>query len=206
MYLPRPFDHRDRAQLVELMRAHPFATLVATHEGEPEISHVPVLVLDDAPLRIQGHVARGNPLGRVIEAGAPATVVFHGPHCYVSPRFYANADNVPTWNYAVVHARGSLRALSTEAVLPHLRALVASFEAGARPPWTLERAGALTASLVPGLVAFELEVTELTGKFKLSQNRDAEDWQSVVDALAKSDDPATRAVLALMERSGPPKP
>lgn len=204
MYLPRLFEHRDHAELLELMRAHPFATVVATHEGESEISHVPVLLLDGEPLRIQGHVARGNPLGQLIEAGALATVVFHGPHCYVSPRYYANAENVPTWNYAVVHARGRLRALAIEAVLPHMRALARAFEAGAKPPWAVEHAGALPASLVPGVVAFELEVTELRGKWKLSQNRKPEDWQSVVDALAKSDDPATRGVLALIKRNGPP--
>lgn len=81
MYLPRLFDQRDRAQLLELMRAHPFATLVATHEGEPEISHVPVLVLDDEPLRIQGHVASGNPLARLIEAGAPAPTILMRTPC-----------------------------------------------------------------------------------------------------------------------------
>ena len=70
MYLPRLFDQRDHAELLELMRAHPFATVVVTHEGELEISHVPVLILDGEPLRIQGHVARGNPLPAALSDGA----------------------------------------------------------------------------------------------------------------------------------------
>jgi transcriptional regulator len=205
MYLPRLFHNTDRAQLLELMRDHPFATVVAVNGEEPEVAHLPVLVLEGEPLRLQAHVARGNPLAQMVEAGARLTVIFHGPHCYVSPRLYANAENVPTWNYAVVHAQGRARALSQEATLPHLRALIASFEAGAPQPWAPEQAGALPDRLLPGVVAFEVEVDHLEGKFKLNQNRKPEDWQGVVAAFERSERPDERAVLTLMKRNGPPR-
>ena len=130
MYLPAAFGCDDLPLLLSLMRRHPFATVVGVAGGAPEIAHLPLLV-KEGPLRIEGHVARQNPLARLVEAGAPLTAVFHGPHAYVSPRFYRTAPNVPTWNYAVVHASGPARA--TEA-LPHVRELTAAFEAGQWAP------------------------------------------------------------------------
>jgi len=205
MYLPRLFENTERGQLVELMRAHPFATVLALADGAPEISHLPVLVAHDAPLVLQAHVARANPLAKLVSDGAQLTVIFHGPHCYVSPRHYVNADNVPTWNYAVVHASGRARVLAPDAAFTHLKDLAARFESNVAQPWTPDAAGNLPRELVPALVAFEIEVEQLTGKFKLSQNRSREDWQGVVDAFEQSSNADERAVLALMKRQGPPR-
>ena len=199
MYLPRLFATDDRPLLLELMRANPFATVIALRDGAPEISHLPLLVLD-APLRIQGHVARGNPLSQLIRDGANLTCVFHGPHAYVSPRIYVNPDNVPTWNYAVVHAHGRARALSDSEVMPHLDALVAEFERGASEPWTADRAGELAQRLVGGVTAFEVVVERLEGKLKLNQNRKPEDREAVIRAFESSGDPAEREVARWMKR------
>ncbi|MBS2030966.1 MAG: FMN-binding negative transcriptional regulator [Deltaproteobacteria bacterium] len=205
MYLPKLFENPERAQLVELMRAHPFATVLALRDEAPEISHLPVLVARDSPLTLHAHVARANPLGKLVAEGARLTVIFHGPHCYVSPRLYKNADNVPTWNYAVVHASGRARVLPPDAALAHLTALAARFESNVAEPWAPAHAGDLAQELVPALVAFELEVEQLSGKFKLSQNRKPEDWQGVVDAFERSPNADERAVLTLMKRQGPPR-
>src|SRR4051812_30548956 len=117
MYQPPLFRNSDPALLLPLMQRHPFATLVGVLDGAPEVAHLPLLA-KDRPLRIEGHVARPNPMVRLVEAGARLTAIFHGPHAYVSPRFYRTAPNVPTWNYAVVHASGPVRLV--EAPLAHL--------------------------------------------------------------------------------------
>ena len=197
MYLPQAFESSDVPLLLSVMRRHPFATLIGVIDGAPEIGHVPLLVKEQ-PLRIQGHVARPNPLARLVEAGARLTAVFHGPHAYVSPRLYRTAPNVPTWNYVVVHASGPARIIDT---VPHVTELTASFEAGAERPWTADDAYA--ARLAPGVVAFEIAVETLSGKLKLNQNRKPEDWAAVVDRF-ESGDAAENEVAALMKRLGPP--
>lgn len=191
MYLPAAFRSDDRALLLSLMQQHPFATLIAIEDGEPEITHVPLLARDE-PLRLHGHVARQNPMARLIEAGVPLTAIFHGPHAYVSPRFYASSPNVPTWNYAVVHATGRPRLIEA---LPHVRDMVEALERGA---WTADEAYA--ARLERGLVAFEIAVERLDGKLKLNQNRKPEDWAAVVRHFEESEP----EMVALMKKLGPP--
>lgn len=200
MYLPKAFARDDRPLLVSLMRRHSFATVIGVFDGAlPEIAHLPLLIKEE-PLRICGHVAKQNPLARLVEAGAPLTAIFHGPHAYVSPRYYVTAPNVPTWNYVVVHATGPARAIET---LPHVRELTASFEAGAAAPWTPDETYA--ARLAPAVVAFELTVETLAGKLKLNQNRKPEDWAAVVERFSASGDPAEREMAALMRSLGPPR-
>ena len=196
MYLPRLFENHDLPLLLSLMRRSPFATVVGVIDGAPEIGHQPLLVKED-PLRIQGHVARQNPLAQLVEAGAPLTAVFHGPHAYVSPRYYRTAPNVPTWNYCVVHASGPARAIEA---LPHVHELTALFEAGVEKPWTVEEEYA--ARIAPGIVAFEITVESLAGKLKLNQNRKPEDWAAVVERFSGSEDAAEREMAALMKRVG----
>lgn len=203
MYLPPAFRIADRALVLTLMRRHPFATLVGILDGAPEIAHLPVLTKDE-PLRVEAHVARGNPLVRQVEQGAPLTVVFHGPHAYVSPRYYRTSPNVPTWNYVVVHASGPTRMLPGSAAMDHVRELTSVFEAGASAPWTLEQVGDHAARLAPGFVAFEIAVERLDAKLKLNQNRQPEDWAAVVDRFGRSDEAQEREMAALMERLGPP--
>lgn len=202
MYLPKLFEVAERAALVELMQQHPFATLIAARpEGELEITHAPVLV-KDGPV-VEAHLARANPLAALIERGARLTIVFQGPHAYVSPRLYENADNVPTWNYAVVHAVGTPQVMSEpERVLGHLHEMTRRFERAAEEPWVPERAGDLPQKLLGALVAFELRVEKLEAKFKLSQNRKPEDRAGVLEAFERGD-ASERAVAELMKRHPP---
>jgi transcriptional regulator len=198
MYLPPSFEVTDRALLLELMRRHPFATVVGVVDGAPEITHLPLLVKDES--RIEGHVARANPLARLVERAAPLTAVFHGPHVYVSPRFYRTEPNVPTWNYVVVHASGPTRAITErDAVATHLSQLVDAFEDGA---WSYDRVREHADQILTGVVAFALTVERLEGKLKLNQNRDPEDWAGVVEHLADREP----EMVALMRRLGPPRP
>ncbi len=203
MYLPAAFRSTDRGLLFSLMRRHPFATVVGVRDGAPEIAHLPVLVKDEQ-LSLVAHVARGNPMARLAEAGATLTAVFHGPHGYVSPRFYRTSPNVPTWNYVVVHASGPARILDDAAAMEHVRELTAGFESGAKAPWTVEQVGDYAARIAPGLVAFEIAVERLEGKLKLNQNRRPEDRAAVVERFRGSADADEREMAELMEQLGPP--
>lgn len=202
MYLPRIFATEDAALARRLVTDHPFATLVAGGEGgAPEIAHAPLLL--EGEDRLVGHVARANPFAELVRRGAGVTAVFHGPDAYVSAAWYETPrEEVPTWNYAVVHAEGTLRALE-DAELPRALAdLAGRFEADEPAPWRPEEADPeLLADLRKAIVGFEIRVTRLRAKLKLSQNRAPGDRERVEAKLAGSASARDREVAAWMARA-----
>jgi len=176
LYVPSHFRVEERARLVDFMREHAFATLVSSGDAGLDVSHVPLLVdVDGDQLRLRGHVARANGQWQTLESARDVTAIFHGPHAYVSPTWYATHPSVPTWNYAVVHAAGKAR-LTDEAELHEIvTELAAKYEAGNKPPWKLsEQPAPYVSSMLGMIVGFEIEVARVEGKFKLSQNRPVE--------------------------------
>ena len=204
MYAPRPFAETDRERLHALVSAHGFATLVSLLDGEPFATHVPLL-LDAArgPLgTLLGHMARSNPHWRAFDGATPALAIFHGPHAYVSPRWYRAPDQVPTWNYVVVHAAGVPRVVEdAAAVRALLGRMAAQYEARAEAPWSLAGLPERVADgLQRAIVAFELPIERLEGKRKLSQNKAPADRAGVLAGLRAEGDAASLAVAAEMER------
>ncbi|HEX8697606.1 MAG TPA: FMN-binding negative transcriptional regulator [Myxococcaceae bacterium] len=207
MYLPRHFQEQDPKQLLSIMQRYSFATLVTVDEGAPYASHLPMLVdpgPEGTPTRLVSHMAKANPQWRAFSEDKDVLVIFQGPHSYVSPSWYVTQPNVPTWNYAVVHAYGRPRTITEpEESLRILRATVDTYEAGFAKPWSLEQVGDYAQRLLPGIVAFEIRLSRLEGKFKLNQNRAPEDRRAVMERLEASEDLEQRAVGALMrERDG----
>ncbi len=201
MYAPDSFAAPSETAAQDLIDAHRFALLVSVRDGAPFATHIPFL-LDrsrGAHGTLLGHVARANPHWQAFADG-PAMAVFQGPHAYVSPRWYAAVEKVvPTWNYAAVHAYGAPRLIEDPAaVRAYLDRLVASEEDGA---WTLDGQPApFVDAMLRALVAFELPIDRLEAKFKLSQNRPAEDHGRVVAALEDAGDEASLALARLMRR------
>jgi transcriptional regulator len=189
MYLPAHFAQDDPAVLAALMRDHPLAMLV--HQGEAGLTadHLPFEFDADARL-LRGHVARANPLWRTAHA-QPVLAVFRGAEGYVSPNWYPSKAQthkvVPTWNYAVVHAQGILRAVDD---VPWLHAfltrLTARHEAPQPAPWSVSDAPEdYVQQMLRAIVGIEIAVTQLQGKFKLSQNRSAADRAGVAAGLGE---------------------
>lgn len=207
MYLPRSFQEQNPERLLAFMRRYSFATLMTVDEGVPFGSHLPLLVepgAEGAQGRLLGHMARANPQWRAFSEDRDVLVIFQGPHTYVSPSWYVSTPNVPTWNYAVVHAYGRPRLITEpDESLRILRATVDTYESGFEKPWSVDQVGDYAQRLLPGIVAFELRLTRLEGKFKLNQNRAPEDRRAVMEHLERSEDPEQRAVGGLMrERDG----
>jgi transcriptional regulator len=180
MYLPTPFERSDIAALQALVDAHPLAMLVTQRAGEPVVDHIPMLL--DAGRgphgTLVGHVARANPLWR-----APGTclAVFRGPQAYISPSWYPSKREhgkaVPTWNYAVAHAHGTLRVFEDAAALRSVvERLTERHEAGQPSPWRVSDAPTdYLEAMLQAIVGIELPIERIQGKFKLSQNRGAAD-------------------------------
>ena len=198
MYIPSHFRETDERVLAEFMDAYAFGTLVTVEGARPFASHLPFLH-DREGRTLHAHVARGNPQWQHIAANADVLVMFQGPHGYVSPTWYAK-PGVPTWNYTAVHVYGRARALDDAAATGrHVEKLAARFERGSAAPWVPE----YDARMLSGIVGIEIAIAEIQGKFKLSQNRSAEDRTRVVARLEAggTDESTALAKLVAGERS-----
>jgi transcriptional regulator len=200
LYLPELFAEHDPAILHAFLDDNAFATLISPDPIDPLITHVPLLLERTGGTSgvLLGHVARTNPHWQRLETQPGVVAVFHGPHAYVSPSWYAAHPSVPTWNYAVVHVHGNARLMDEHKDLEALlRRLVERYE-GSRPqPWRMDLPADYQAGMLRGIVGFEIEITAITGKFKLSQNRSPIDRERVAVALA-SGSPAEQEVANLM--------
>ena len=200
MYSP-PYNRvEDRRELVDFMHANNFALLVTATAGVPLASHLPVTVADGAGgVVIQSHMARPNAQWKEF-FDDEVLVVFSGPHGYISPRWYEASERVPTWNYAAVHAYGTARVTADKAAKHAAqRALVAALD----PEW-LPKFDALRAeyieSMLEGIVAFDVAVTRLETRWKLSQNRGRREQELIAAALDKGADPQLKALAALTRK------
>ncbi|MFL5800750.1 MAG: FMN-binding negative transcriptional regulator [Roseiflexaceae bacterium] len=206
MYIPNSFRENDQSLLHELMRQYSFAILVTQHDGAPFATHLPFLL--DAERGQYGtllaHMARANPQWRGFASGQPALVIFQGPHAYVSPSWYEVAPSVPTWNYATVHAYGVPRIVEErEALEAMLVRLVDTHEATFERPWRVELTDDYLDKMTRAIVGFEIEITRLEGKFKLSQNRSENDQRRVAEALAQSEQALDVGMAELMQEMCP---
>ncbi len=201
LYVPRHFDAGNRIAIARLVHDHPFATLLTPVAGEPQLSHVPLLWAGDCEPygTLLGHFARANPHVEHAAAGE-SIAIFHGPHAYVSPSWYAQpAVAVPTWNYAVVHAHGTLELArepsETRAILD---LLIHRFESGRAAPWAPGLDRARMAAMIEAIVGFRMKIKRIDAKFKLSQNRTPDDRARVAAALAAEGYPDAEATAAWM--------
>lgn len=210
-YLPPHFAVTDPAVLQSLIQSHPLATWVVLHEGELLVNHIPFFL--DATRgehgTLIGHVARANPVWQAVQAGVSASVlVFQGPTAYVSPSSYpskkVHGKVVPTYNYAVVHAHGVPRAFERrEHVLGIVSSLTQIHEARQAQPWAVTDApGDYIDANLKAIVGVEFEVQRWVGKWKVSQNRSAEDRQGVADAFDGMST-GSAAAMAQMVRNPP---
>ena len=206
MYIPKHFEEPRIDVMHELMRARPLATLVTLSSGGLEANHIPIH-LDDAPApfgTLRGHVARANPMWLDLATDVEALAIFHGPDSYITPSWYATKKEtgrvVPTWNYAVVHACGTLRVIDDAAwVRAQLEALTAHNEAGLAQPWAVSDAPhEYTEKLLEAIVGFEIAITRLSGKWKVSQNQPKQNQASVIEGLGSSGKRGAAEMAALV--------
>jgi len=202
MYVPKHNLITDTALLHSLMQGFSFATLVTVHDGRPFATHLPFLVhpaVGDLGCLV-AHVAKANPQWEDFAQGNEVLVIFQGHHTYISPSWYEASPSVPTWNYATVHAYGTPHVLTDDSrVRETLRELVNKHEEGFAIPWTMDLPDDYLRKMMRGIVAFEIPISRLEGKFKLSQNRSDADQDRVIAALGESNNPDALGVRAMME-------
>jgi transcriptional regulator len=202
MYIPQAFKVPDERAAFEFIEQYDFGTIVTTSlEGGMLATHLPLLVKRGVSRPVlQGHVARANTHWRTFDGSTEAIAIFQGPHGYISPRWYATAPAVPTWNYAVVHLHG--RPLATEnreLTSSILAALVHKYESHRPHPYrTQELPPDFYEQMLSRIVAFEMTIDRVEAKFKLGQNRSEQDRVGAIEGLIGEGSPAADALARFM--------
>lgn len=188
MYIPEHFSETDTQTLHEFMRLHGFVTLVTQHDGVSVANHLPVMLNSSVGPHgtLLGHMARNNPQWQDLATDTEVLVVFQGPHAYVSPTWYEpHLMSVPTWNFTAVHAYGKARILSEPELETILHQLVDEHERAMPQPWKFELNQMMRERMLNAIVGFEIVLTRVEGKFKLSQNRTEQDQRNVIEKLSQ---------------------
>ncbi len=201
MYVPKVFAVEDLVRLQDFIEEFSFATIVTQRDGDLTASHLPFLLdRSVAPYgALRAHMAIRNPQVKDLQSGSQALVIFQGPHTYVSPSWYVQPENVPTWNYTAVHAYGVPRIGDRTAMIALLKDLTRQHEKSLEQPWDFDPDAAWIQKLLPEIAAFEIRIEKLQGKFKLNQNRTAADRDGVIEALSGSE------IAKLMDQQRSPK-
>lgn len=191
MYLPTHFKQENLPELFDLIEKNPLGSLMVIYDGEIEANHIP-FELDRSAGKsglLRGHIAKANPLLNVLEQIQSAYVIFHAEQSYISPNWYPakfeHHREVPTWNYRVVHVKGTIRKIDDEKYLRGILArLTRQHEAPQALPWKMGDApNDYIEEQLEKIVAIEIEIDSIVGKFKVSQNRSAVDATSAANAL-----------------------
>lgn len=194
MYIPPHFQAPGIDAMHDLIEAHPLASLVTLNDGFPVVDPIPMLLSrhEGEHGRLSGHLARHNPLWQRHPAETDVLAVFHGPQAYISPNWYrAKIEShrvVPTWNYVSVQARGRIRFIEDpEWLLQHVAAATAHNERHQRSPWQVSDAPAdFIHKMIQSIIGFEIVITALDGKWKVSQNRPSADIEPLAEQLAQA--------------------
>ncbi len=192
MYVPDHFKISDEEEIFSFLEANAFGQLISLQDKRPTSSHLPFLIADDRR-RLRCHLARQNSQWQQLE-GQQVLLTFQGPHDYISPSWYQTAG-VPTWNYQAVHVYGSCRVFDApDELAAVVEALSTRYESSFATPWEPQYHDAM----LKAIVGVEIEIDEIQCKYKLSQNRPAEDQQGVIDKL---DELGSEPLLQVMRKA-----
>lgn len=188
MYIPPYYQEKDEPKLVEFMNTNSFAILVNSLNNKLRATHLPFIVEKrDNIIYLISHLAKANPQWKEFMEHE-VLIIFQGPNAYISPSHYEKKQNVPTWNYIAVHAYGKVnRIKEQDEVIRVLEKTINTYETSYLAQWN-ELSDEYKKGMIKGIIAFEIEISRLEGKFKLSQNKTKIEQQNIITAFEKSTD------------------
>ncbi len=200
MYIPPYYKENDEQKLIEFMQTYNFAILISTNDSNMCATHLPfVIEKRGEKIILVCHMAKANPQWQLFTLNE-VLVIFQGPHAYISPTHYEKEQNVPTWNYIAVHATGKTKLISKPSeVIALMEKTINHFEKQFYKQWK-NLSTEYVNGMLKAIVAFEIEVTKLEGKFKLSQNKTKNEQQNIVESLEKSDDTIQNEISKEMKK------
>jgi transcriptional regulator len=201
MYIPKNFLTTDKTEIVAFMKAYSFATIISSKDNVPTATHLPFIVSKRGEeVILTSHFAKANSHWEDLEMHK-CLVIFNQPHAYISPRHYEKELNVPTWNYVAVHAYGNAKLITEDhKAFEVLESTIRNYESGYMEQWK-KLPEEYRLKLVKGIVAFEVSVTDLQAKKKLSQNKTEKEQETIANALASSPDKNERDIADYMNQN-----
>ncbi len=200
MYIPHYHKNENLEEVKEFLKANSFGILLNQNNGKIWGSHIPLeLEVDpNGEEVIYGHISKANfQLKDYTQGKEEVLLIFNGPHSYVSSSWY-NHENVPTWNYIAVHIYGSLEVIDSEELKYSLDKLINKYEATMENPIHLDSLSEITMKQMKGIIGFKIYINEIQAAYKLSQNRDDEDYHNIVEELIKSDNNLDKETSKIM--------
>ncbi len=205
MFVPAYFKVSDQQVVEDFVKNNSFATLVTNGDPYPQATHIPIeLEVNAAGEKVLwGHVARGNTQWKDFARFPQVRVIYLSPiHGYISSSWYDH-PNAPTWNYVSVQVTGRIRIVSETEAWEAVRRLVDKYEKVSEQPVSLDRLPPSVQVQMKGLVAFEVAIENWEAAYKLSQNRDEKNFQSIIEKLEAMPDHTSRLLAALMKERRP---
>ncbi len=184
MYPPPHHQTEDIQKMIAVINAYPFAMLVSAEGNTPFVTHIPV-IYNETNGKLVAHIDKQNPQVQTLVNGAEVTVIFRGPDCYISPSVYSTPQ-LPTWNYIIVHITGTIQLINHPEAAKQTMVDMTNFLEQPDHKFKLEMDDSRMHRLIKYIQAFEIEVTNWEGKFKLSQDKNAEDFELAKKTLQKN--------------------
>lgn len=201
MYTPEIYKNENQEEIKKFLQKNSFGILINQTNGKLCATHIP-LELDinkEGKDILCGHISKENPQWNGFTDNDQILAVFSGPHSYISSSWYDH-ENVPTWNYIAVHVYGKIKIIEGEAVIESLKKLVDKYEQNSENPVRIENLSKKTMMQSRGIVAFEIEITEIQATKKISQNRDEKNHQNIISELEKTNTNQSIAIANEMKK------
>lgn len=199
MHTPAHFKNDDSNEVKDFIRQNSFGILVSNNDGKLLATHIPLELSADGT-KLTGHIARANPQWKNFDSSREVLSIFNGPHTYISSSWYVK-ENVPTWNYIAAHVYGSLRIVEGDELYEALKKLVDRYEVNSARPVDLDKMDINHIKReMHGIVGFEISVNRIESAFKLSQNRDAQSYQNILQALDDRTDEGSARIAEAMRK------
>ncbi|WP_173003056.1 FMN-binding negative transcriptional regulator [Chitinophaga sp. SYP-B3965] len=201
MYTPRYNEEKDWETVAAFIRQHGFGLLISISDGLPVGTHLPIELVEKNPgeFVLHGHIANANDQVSTFVTGQTFMVVFMDPHAYISSSWYKK-EKIPTWNYIAVHVYGTLRVMDEAELVLSLQQLMNRYEANSSHPVHVHDIPSQEfRNNLKAITGFEISISRVDTRFKLSQNRNDHDYFSVVDHLKDLGDDHSLRIAAEME-------
>lgn len=190
-YPPKIHQDDNREHILEVIKTFPLATLISVNQDKPVITHLPLIWNGE---KLVGHIDKFNPQAEFLRAHRNITVIFSGPECYISPSIY-NTEQLPTWNYVKVHLQGTVTEIESQEAIKQSMISMTEFLEAPEQKYMLHPDNPDMEKYLPFVKGFEIKITTWEGKFKLSQNRNKQDFEAAKKELIRRTQESIRRFL-----------
>ena len=191
-YPPKHHQDNNIDHMIEVLKTYPLATIISVKDGEPLITHLPLIYREDG--KLIGHIDIYNPQAEFLKNDNPITVLFYGPQCYISPTVYTSTQ-LPTWNYIRVHLKGTVKAIESKEALKESLIKMTEFLEHPEHKYILEPDNPRMLGYLDYIKMFEINITHWEGKFKLSQDKRSKDMANAREELIRANQESIKTFL-----------